>query len=362
MRNFQIDDGIFTNFDDASRSGSQAQVGLLIGRLGLGSRDFMLLHIPTPPVEGETEAVTVQGDQLHLPTKKAGQKTKGSAAPGVRIEINDDWVAEHATQVAPLLPGGLAVVGLYLFAPDAAFAAGNAQLCRALASMREASPDTGAKDLFLLDVCSATRKTTLREFPASATNASSLKACECKPAPVLANMAMITTRDTFKTAVAALKADLQRSLRARMAVLVTDAEDVAQSGDAKSELLQAGADLYQSAFRLPMPQRALLPSKGPICFSDYPLEEEADAAGISTAQDLLALKLVEANEIDWPEGAASTKEAPSLWRPLCKKTAARNSPVSYQKVSSTVECNSFMIGAVLFGGLAIAAGLGYMVT
>jgi hypothetical protein len=46
-----------------------------------------------------------------------------------------------------------------------------------------------------------------------------------------------------------------------MAVLVTDAEDVAQSGDAKSELLQAGADLYQSAFRLPMPQRALLPSK-----------------------------------------------------------------------------------------------------
>jgi hypothetical protein len=26
MRNFQIDDGIFTNFDDASRSGSQAQV------------------------------------------------------------------------------------------------------------------------------------------------------------------------------------------------------------------------------------------------------------------------------------------------------------------------------------------------
>lgn len=105
----------------------------MIGRLGLGNRDFMLLHIPTPPVEvrllshfhhlhchsrypervgqfisaqGETEAVTVQGGQLHLPTKKAGQKTKGSAAPGVRIEINDDWVAEHATQVAPLLPGG----------------------------------------------------------------------------------------------------------------------------------------------------------------------------------------------------------------------------------------------------------------
>lgn len=40
-----------------------------------------------------------------------------------------------------------------------------------------------------------------------------------------------------------------------------DAEDVAQSGDAKPELLQAGADLYHSAFRLPMPRRALLHSK-----------------------------------------------------------------------------------------------------
>ena len=43
-----------------------------------------------------------------------------------------------------------------------------------------------------------------------------------------------------------------------MAVVLMDAEDMAQSEDAKPELLQAGAEFYQSAFRLPMPQRALL--------------------------------------------------------------------------------------------------------
>ena len=37
--------------------------------------------------------------------------------------------------------------------------------------------------------------------------------------------------------------------------------------------------------------------QAPICFSDYPLEEEADAAVISTAQDLLALQLADASQV-----------------------------------------------------------------
>ena len=60
----------------------------------------------TKCVQGETDPVTVQGGQPQAPAKKAGQKSKSSAAAGVRIEIKDDWVAEHATQVAPLVPGG----------------------------------------------------------------------------------------------------------------------------------------------------------------------------------------------------------------------------------------------------------------
>lgn len=55
-----------------------------------------------------------------------------------------------------------------------------------------------------------------------------------------------------------IQADLQRSLQARVAVLLMDAEDLAQSQGSNPELLRSGADCYQSAFRLPMPQRALV--------------------------------------------------------------------------------------------------------
>ncbi|EIE26630.1 hypothetical protein COCSUDRAFT_46165 [Coccomyxa subellipsoidea C-169] len=229
---------------------------------------------------------------------------------------------------------GLAVVGLYLFSPDAAFAAGNAQLCRALMSLRSACLDTVQRDGD--DAHGQARMT-----------------------GVIEGRAFVHKRDSLKTAVAALKADLRRSLRARMAVVLMDAEDMAQSEDAKPELLQAGAEFYQSAFRLPMPQRALLHFKAPLCFSDYPLEEEADASVISTAQDLLALDVAQISQIDWPEGAASIQEAPELWQPLRTK-AAVDKPVADNKASSLFACNEFVVGAVLVAGLGIAAGLAYI--
>ena len=67
-------------------------------------------------------------------------------------------------------------------------------------------------------------------------------------------------------------------------------------------------------------------------------------------------------QIDWPEGAASTRGAPALWRPLRKTTAAVDNAIADVKTPSTVECNNIVIGAVLIGGLAIVAGLGYLAT
>ncbi len=48
----------------------------------------------------------MQGGQPQASAKKSGQKAKISSTSGVQIEIKDDWVAEHATQVASLVPGG----------------------------------------------------------------------------------------------------------------------------------------------------------------------------------------------------------------------------------------------------------------
>lgn len=79
MRVCQLEDSISTHFEDLSRRGSTAQVnyvqgrwvtcgygslcsctdpfpvpcqvGLLVGRLGVGSRDFILLLTPSPSLE-----------------------------------------------------------------------------------------------------------------------------------------------------------------------------------------------------------------------------------------------------------------------------------------------------------------------
>ena len=37
------------------------------------------------------------------------------------LNVDDDWIVEHATQVSRMLPGGLAVVGVYAFCSDASW-------------------------------------------------------------------------------------------------------------------------------------------------------------------------------------------------------------------------------------------------
>jgi hypothetical protein len=48
--------------------------------------------------------------------------------------------------------------------------------------------------LLLLNACSTTGKTSLKELPANATDASGLRTCTFKPAPVLRNYTIITAR------------------------------------------------------------------------------------------------------------------------------------------------------------------------
>ncbi|RXM99047.1 Protein odr-4-like [Acipenser ruthenus] len=64
-------------------SGKACVTGLLIGQCS-PQRDFVLLAVRTPPKE-------TQSDQ-----------------------VDEEWVVEHATQVSRMLPGGLAVLGVFL--------------------------------------------------------------------------------------------------------------------------------------------------------------------------------------------------------------------------------------------------------
>jgi len=72
----------------------------VVGRLAAGNKDVVMWCAPTPG---------------HAPL----------AAPA---EVDVEWTAEHARQCARMLPGGLAVVGLYVVAPLASYVPAAASL------------------------------------------------------------------------------------------------------------------------------------------------------------------------------------------------------------------------------------------
>eukprot|EP00959_Pyramimonas_sp_CCMP1952_P079791 1668392-Pyramimonas_sp.AAC.1 len=86
----------------------QATVGILIGRLGVGNRDFIFSLAKTPTVDGDAESVEAT-------TTGAKGKSKKTAAGAVKsLAVDADWMGEHAQQVSRMLPGGVDVVGVYV--------------------------------------------------------------------------------------------------------------------------------------------------------------------------------------------------------------------------------------------------------
>ncbi|GBF96061.1 hypothetical protein Rsub_08937 [Raphidocelis subcapitata] len=232
----------------AARRG--AQVGLLIGKPVVGSRSLLLAVVPSPEqVRREERAVRAGAGVPALPVQAAvakclsvprvadparppvgtptqdgapavsvsapaaaataaggkGGKKGGSGGAGgggaATVALEADWVAEHARQVARMLPGGLEVLGLYLFAPEAAWAPAAAQLCAALATIA-ADADAagrgagaGERALLLLQVDAATRKMTARAAPSSPPPApSALRVVELRTGPAAGALVRLQAR------------------------------------------------------------------------------------------------------------------------------------------------------------------------
>lgn len=138
-----------------------------------------------------------------------------------------------------MLPGGLSVLGLYLFAPDSGFSSASSNLCKALASIasdlaalsapqRPSSSGSAAaaaaeqQELLLLHVDSTSRKFTMRSCLASSGEhaaAASLKPCELKFGPSLASLVCLRSSHSFDLALPAsdASATLQQLLQAAIA-------------------------------------------------------------------------------------------------------------------------------------------------
>ena len=94
-----IEEKLLTTRLESLQRTTTFQSGLVVAQVG-SKADTVLLLAPTPEQEG--------------------------AKPGV---LDVDWMLEHAAQVARMLPGGVAVLGCYLFAPGTKLTKSEATLC-----------------------------------------------------------------------------------------------------------------------------------------------------------------------------------------------------------------------------------------
>lgn len=190
-----------------------------------------------------------------VPTQPAGKKqAKGrTTAPDVSLTLDADWLAEHASQVAGLLPGGaggvltgggggaftwatkawivirtaeegwvrcrechasvheavfsltaccssplgVSVLGFYLVASEQAYASALPQLCNLADGLRDGSGTMGGRGgggspPMLLHVSATMGKLTAKEVPSGAAAAASLRPVELKTGPVLYNFMAVS--------------------------------------------------------------------------------------------------------------------------------------------------------------------------
>lgn len=115
----------------------------------------------------------------------AGKKGKAGPGGGGALRLDEEWVVEHAAQVARLLLGGLDVLGLYVLCPEASLVASAGALVGAAREVLAAVRDKAAPPL-LLHIDSVTGNLAAKEC--SASGPASLKPCELKATAVLANL------------------------------------------------------------------------------------------------------------------------------------------------------------------------------
>eukprot|EP00899_Mesostigma_viride_P022322 jgi/Mesvir1/3274/Mv16406-RA.1 len=92
------------------------EIGLLIGRAATSasSRDYLVGLVRAPPQVG-------------------GDNSRRSAT----YPVDADWISEHGRQLSRMLPGGLAVLGAYVYVPDAIFKAKLPEVVHALQALKE---------------------------------------------------------------------------------------------------------------------------------------------------------------------------------------------------------------------------------
>ncbi|KAG2698640.1 hypothetical protein I3760_07G159500 [Carya illinoinensis] len=180
--------------DRLSQSGLPVQLGLLVGKLSSPlDRGFVFDLVPTPPNDAGEAACSLL--ESVKDDKEKGTKSRSQAAEVSSLFIDDDWVAEHARQVARMLVGGVGVVGIYIWVSSDAFKNSTIMLYQTIKGVAEATPvlETDREERLLIHICYSPMRWTCRNCTwTSNITSSSLRPCDFKMGRVL------TSLQTFK--------------------------------------------------------------------------------------------------------------------------------------------------------------------
>lgn len=152
------------------------QIGLIVGQLTT-QRDF-ILHLARSPdtVEDEAEIESCKDDS-DMPPKQDKKQGKKSLKLSLSEEIDEKWITEHARQVNRMLPGGLNIIGVYIFSSPEFVIKNQAKLRQCIIGVHKVTErnkiiksSIAHNDRILLHICSTTRKLTCRTMDISDNN------------------------------------------------------------------------------------------------------------------------------------------------------------------------------------------------
>eukprot|EP00798_Chlamydomonas_sp_ICE-L_P010236 gene10236-8153_t len=172
-----------------------------------------LLRQRLPTQDDGQEGLQCSGATSSSSSAKSGTKKSSSASKaggGGNFNLEEEWLVEHAMQVSRMLPGGVCLLGLYVFCPESSFQSGVSQISSALSSLNTSlSPQeggSGSKEFLALHVDSTTKKMTMKAIPRTVTMApSGLKPCELKFGPSISSLVCIRCRYHVQLSVPSLE-------------------------------------------------------------------------------------------------------------------------------------------------------------
>ncbi|KAL4424038.1 hypothetical protein ABPG75_001339 [Micractinium tetrahymenae] len=165
-RSVTADPSVQAHAEAAVQARTGAEVGALVGRVAAG-RDLVLQAIRAPERDGVEPVSVTAGSSASSAGKKGGGGKAGKApagSGGAGLQLDEDWVLEHAAMLERILPGGLDIVGFYVLCPAAAFVGAAAALAGLVcAASKELSGARDLPSLLVLHMDSVTGALTLRE-------------------------------------------------------------------------------------------------------------------------------------------------------------------------------------------------------